>query len=81
MILSMTNRDPVKPLVIIPTYNERDNIEHLIPAILSIDQRLHILIVDDQSPDDTAGSVLRLREQGYLPLDLQAWQGLLGDEK
>jgi dolichol-phosphate mannosyltransferase len=71
----------VKPLVIIPTYNERDNIEHLIPAILSIDQRLHILIVDDQSPDDTAGSVLRLREQGYLPLDQQAWQGLLGDEK
>jgi hypothetical protein len=48
---------------------------------LSIDQRLHILIVDDQSPDDTAGSVLRLREQGYLPLDQQAWQGLLGDEK
>jgi dolichol-phosphate mannosyltransferase len=75
----MANRDPVKPLVIIPTYNERDNIEHLIPAILSIDQRLHILIVDDQSPDDTADSVLRLREQGCLPrLFLNSRPGKLG---
>jgi dolichol-phosphate mannosyltransferase len=56
---------PAKPLAIIPTYNERDNIEHLIPAVLNIDSRLCILIVDDSSPDDTAGVVLKLKESSY----------------
>ena len=63
----MTNPHLVKPLVIIPTYNERDNIEHLIPAIMSVDQRIHVLIVDDGSPDDTAGAVLKLQKDGYRP--------------
>jgi dolichol-phosphate mannosyltransferase len=53
---------PSQPLVIIPTYNERDNVTRLIPAILSTDGRLHVLIVDDASPDGTAGEILRLRE-------------------
>ncbi len=53
---------PLRPLVIIPTYNERDNISHIIPAILSVDDRLHILIVDDASPDGTAEEVLKLKE-------------------
>jgi dolichol-phosphate mannosyltransferase len=61
-IFSMTDRNPSKPLVIIPTYNERGNIEQLIPSILSLDDRLHILVVDDASPDDTAGAVLSLQE-------------------
>jgi dolichol-phosphate mannosyltransferase len=53
---------PANPLIIIPTYNERDNIEHLIPSILSVNERIHVLIVDDASPDDTAGAVRRLSE-------------------
>jgi dolichol-phosphate mannosyltransferase len=56
---------PDKPLVIVPTYKERDNIVHLIPAILGIDGRLHVLIVDDASPDDTAGAVVDLQKGGY----------------
>jgi dolichol-phosphate mannosyltransferase len=56
---------PEKPLAIIPTYNERENIEQLIPAILNIDSRLHILIVDDSSPDDTAKVVLQLKDSVY----------------
>jgi dolichol-phosphate mannosyltransferase len=40
-------------LVIIPTYNERENLPRLIPMVLEQDQRLEILIVDDASPDGT----------------------------
>jgi dolichol-phosphate mannosyltransferase len=40
-------------LVIIPTYNERDNIPRLVPQVLAQDERLHILIIDDASPDGT----------------------------
>jgi dolichol-phosphate mannosyltransferase len=61
----MTPKYPAKPLAIIPTYNERNNIEQLIPAVLSVDNRLHVLVVDDGSPDDTAGAVSALQECGY----------------
>jgi dolichol-phosphate mannosyltransferase len=53
---------PLRPLVIIPTYNERDNVTRLIPAILNVDGRLHVLIIDDASPDRTGEEVLRLTE-------------------
>jgi dolichol-phosphate mannosyltransferase len=42
-----------KSLVIVPTYNELENIPKLIPAVLSQDENIHILIVDDGSPDGT----------------------------
>ena len=42
-----------RALVISPTYNERDNIQRLVPEILSQDPRLEVLIVDDSSPDGT----------------------------
>lgn len=44
-------------LVIVPTYNERDNVTRLIPAILSQDPRLSVLVVDDASPDGTGDLV------------------------
>ena len=40
-------------LVIIPTYNERDNIPRIVPMVLEQDRRLEVLIVDDNSPDGT----------------------------
>ncbi len=43
-----------KVLVIIPTYNEAENITRLIPSVLSQAEGLHVLIVDDGSPDGTA---------------------------
>jgi dolichol-phosphate mannosyltransferase len=49
-------------LVIIPTYNERGNIQRLIPEILNLSERMHVLVVDDGSPDDTAGAVSVLME-------------------
>jgi dolichol-phosphate mannosyltransferase len=42
-----------KALVIIPTYNEAANLPHLIPQVMTQDQRLDVLVVDDGSPDGT----------------------------
>ncbi|MBN1567549.1 MAG: polyprenol monophosphomannose synthase [Acidobacteria bacterium] len=56
---------PLKPLVIIPTYNERVNISHLIPEVLHTDERLHVLVVDDNSPDHTGDAVLELKENNF----------------
>ena len=42
-----------RALVVVPTYNERENIPRLVPLILSQDERLEVLIVDDASPDGT----------------------------
>jgi dolichol-phosphate mannosyltransferase len=42
-----------RALVIVPTYNESENLPRLIPSILSRDERLEILVVDDASPDGT----------------------------
>lgn len=40
-------------LVVIPTYNERENVSRLVPAVLAQDARLEVLVVDDGSPDGT----------------------------
>ena len=43
----------MRGLVIIPTYNERDNIQRIVPLALQQDERLDVLIIDDASPDGT----------------------------
>jgi len=50
-----------KALVIIPTYNEKENIEKMIRAIFSLPVAYHVLIVDDNSPDNTAQIVKSLQ--------------------
>lgn len=50
-------------IVIIPTYNERENIEAIISAVFSLSQPFDILIVDDNSPDGTATIVESLQQQ------------------
>ncbi|PWB67664.1 dolichyl-phosphate beta-D-mannosyltransferase [candidate division GN15 bacterium] len=49
-----------RALVIFPTYNERDNIEKIVHAVLPMDPRIHVLIVDDNSPDGTGEIADRL---------------------
>ena len=44
-------------IIIIPTYNEKENIEKIIRAIFALEKSFHILIIDDGSPDGTAGIV------------------------
>lgn len=46
-----------RSLVVIPTYNESDNIPDLIPKILGLGKGFEVLVVDDNSPDGTAGLV------------------------
>ena len=46
-----------KAVVVVPTYNEADNIGRLVPLILERDERLSVLVVDDNSPDGTADIV------------------------
>jgi dolichol-phosphate mannosyltransferase len=50
-----------KGLVIIPTYNEAVNIEKIIYKLLSMSETLDILVIDDNSPDNTADIVARVR--------------------
>jgi dolichol-phosphate mannosyltransferase len=50
-------------LVIIPTYNEKENIEPIIRAVFSQKKVFHILIVDDNSPDGTATIVTKLQKE------------------
>ncbi len=52
-----------KNLIIIPTYNEKENIEAIIRAVFSEDDSYHILVVDDSSPDGTATIVKRLQKE------------------
>jgi dolichol-phosphate mannosyltransferase len=51
----------VKIVIVIPTYNERDNLHDLLPQILSADARIEALVVDDASPDGTADLVEEMR--------------------
>ena len=44
-------------VVIIPTYNEIENIERMLETVLTLDPPFHVLIVDDGSPDGTAAAV------------------------
>ncbi len=60
----------MKKLVIIPTYNEKENIEKIISAVFALQQDFHVLVVDDSSPDGTAEIVRRLRETYPLQLHL-----------
>ena len=51
---------PERALVIVPTYNERQNVEKLIESVLGQDRRLNVLVVDDGSPDGTGELVDRI---------------------
>ena len=50
-------------IVIIPTYNEKENIERMIRKVFSLPHDFHILVIDDGSPDDTATIVKQLQSE------------------
>ncbi len=50
-------------IVIIPTYNEIENVESIVRAVFSLEKVFHILIVDDNSPDGTAQKVVELQKE------------------
>ncbi len=66
-------------LVIIPTYNEKENIESIIRTVFALDKVFHILVIDDNSPDGTAGIVYRLISEEFSDrLFIQEREGKLG---
>lgn len=52
-------------IVLIPTYNEKENIENIIRAVFNLEKEFHILVIDDASPDGTAHIVKRLMEAEF----------------
>jgi len=67
-----------KTLVIIPTYNEKENIEAIIRKVFSLSLTFDLLIVDDNSPDETAHIVQSLQHDFPKRLFLEQRQGKLG---
>jgi dolichol-phosphate mannosyltransferase len=70
--------NPAK-IVIIPTYNEKENISRIISAIFSLKENFHILIIDDGSPDGTASIVKdlqRIYPESLYIIERQGKQGL-----
>lgn len=65
-------------LVIIPTYNEKENMENIVRAIFGLAQSFHILVIDDGSPDGTAAIVKRLMQEFPEQLFLVERTGKLG---
>ena len=65
-------------VVIIPTYNEKENIENIIRYVFSLEKEFHILIVEDNSPDGTADIVKRLIEEFPERLFIEQIKGKLG---
>lgn len=55
--------DTSDSLVIIPTYNERENIERIIRAVFALEHGFHILVIEDNSPDGTAAIVRSLQQE------------------
>lgn len=60
LLLNDTYMNNSDSIVIIPTYNEKENIENIIRAVFALDKCFHILVIDDGSPDGTAAIVHRL---------------------
>ena len=52
-------------IVIIPTYNEKENMEKIVRAVFSLEKCFHILVIDDGSPDGTADIVKRLMRDEF----------------
>ena len=60
---SLTTLTMSDGIVIIPTYNEIENIETIIRAVFSLRKSFHVLIIDDNSPDKTAEKVMELQKE------------------
>ncbi|MFZ8960299.1 MAG: polyprenol monophosphomannose synthase [Flavobacteriaceae bacterium] len=70
-----------KTLIIIPTYNEIENIESIVHAVFNIVPAFHVLVVDDNSPDGTANVVSELKKKysDQLFLEIRSKKTGLGD--
>ena len=65
-------------LIIIPTYNEKENIEKIIRKVFSLEKDFHILVIEDGSPDGTANIVKKLQKEFTTNLHIEERSGKLG---
>ncbi|WP_071145096.1 polyprenol monophosphomannose synthase [Bacteroides ihuae] len=65
-------------IVIIPTYNERENIENIIRTVFELEKVFHILVIEDGSPDGTAAIVKTLQQEFPERLFMMERKGKLG---
>lgn len=68
----------MEKLVIIPTYNEKENIENIIRAVFTLHEGFHVLVIDDGSPDGTAQIVKQLQPSFPGQLFIEERRGKLG---
>jgi dolichol-phosphate mannosyltransferase len=67
----------LEKLVVIPTYNEKDNIESILRYVFNLGKGYHILVVDDSSPDGT-GDIVKNLQHEFPALHLEVRKGKLG---
>jgi len=67
-----------KKVVIIPTYNEKENIEAIIRSVFALEGEYHVLVIDDGSPDGTAGIVKTMQNEFADRLHIIERSGKLG---
>ena len=65
-------------LIIIPTYNEKENIENIIRKVFSLEKDFHILVIEDGSPDGTANIIKSLQTEFKGNLYIEERSGKLG---
>jgi dolichol-phosphate mannosyltransferase len=65
-------------LIIIPTYNEIENVESMARKVMSYEKDFHILFVDDNSPDGTAAKIMELQNEFQERIYLESRKGKLG---
>ena len=68
----------MKKIVLIPTYNEKENIASIIDAVLSFEAGYHILVIDDGSPDGTANIVRDIMQNNAGRVFIECRPGKLG---
>lgn len=68
----------MEKIVIIPTYNEKENISNILHAVFGLQQDFHVLVIDDGSPDGTASIVKELQQKFPDQLFLEERKGKLG---
>ena len=65
-------------IVIIPTYNEEENVENMIRKVMSFEKEYHVLFVDDSSPDKTCEIIKKLQSEFPGKIHLETRKGKLG---
>ena len=68
----------MEKLVVIPTFNEKENVSNILRAIFNLKQDFHVLVVDDSSPDGTADIVKQMQSEFPAQLFIEERKGKLG---